>query len=398
MAPKPAMLCNNNFQKLCFSDRGEISSMSTEKETVIETLLKTFEEIESLLVKEKNENAINMPHTRKAWCCWKLRKHINQALEKMGLHIMSSKGFYDLQRYFSRDPYALASSSQLLKELIRSPERFETIYNLLQDDESKDTFKWFIKYRVAYVCIGNRASMLYPPPIDFSLWERYLKDIEAAKVEKDLYKVGSYVIRCADPIALLSSWSEEAYRLKDICEPRKGDLIIDGGAFQGDTTLWFSNHIGPEGKVYAFEPFHENYEVLMENICRNDIKNVILIQQALYNKVGAFAMIGRGQGASLVENETVAIKASTIDEFTQLHGCPRIDFIKMDIEGAEVPALEGATNTIKKFLPRLAISVYHNGSDIVTIPELIKSIEPSYRFYLRHRSNSWVDTILYAVP
>jgi len=93
----------------------------------------------------------------------------------------------ELQRYFSRDPYALVSSSQLLKEIIRSPERFEAIYSLLQDVESKETFKWFIKYRVAYACIGNRASMLYPPPIDFYLWERYLKDIEAAKVGKDLW-------------------------------------------------------------------------------------------------------------------------------------------------------------------------------------------------------------------
>jgi FkbM family methyltransferase len=372
--------------------------MSTEKGIAIEALLKTFEEIEPLLVKEKNENAINMPHTRKAWCCWKLRKYINQALEKMGLHIMSSKRFYDLQRYFSRDPYALASSFQLLEEFIRSSERFEAIYNLLQDDEFKDTFKWFIKYRVAYVCIGNTASMLYPPPIGSSLWERYLKDIEAAKVEKDLYKVGHYVIRCTDPSALLSSWSEEAYKLNGICEPKKGDWIIDGGAFQGDTTLWFSDLVGSEGKVYAFEPLDKNYNVLLENIKRNGLKNVITIPKALYRESKIYSMIGDGQGTTLVENGSCAIEATTIDEFTQSQNCPRIDLIKMDIEGSEVPALEGAISTIKKYLPRLAISVYHNGTDILAAPELIKRVEPNYSLYLRHRSNSWVDTILYAVP
>ena len=372
--------------------------MPTEKRTVIETLLETFEQIESLLIKEKNESAISMPYAQKARYYWKWRKRINQMLEKMRLHIMSSKRFRELQRYFSRDPYALVSSSQLLKEIIRSPERFEAIYSLLHDVESKETFKWFIKYRVAYACIGNRASMLYPPPIDFYLWERYLKDIEAAKVGKDLYKIGPYVIRCTDSSALLSSWLEEAYRLKGICEPRKGDWIIDGGAFQGDTTLWFSDLVGLEGKVYAFEPFNKNYNMLVENIEKNGLKNVITILKALYGESKIYSMIGEGQGAVLVENNSGAIEATTIDEFTQSQGCLRIDFIKMDIEGAEVPALEGAADTIKKFLPRLAISVYHNGSDIVTIPELIKSIEPSYRLYLRHRSNSWVDTILYAVP
>ena len=67
--------------------------MPTEKRTVIETLLETFEQIESLLIKEKNESAINMPYAQKAQCYWKWRKRINQMLEKMRLHIMSSKGF-----------------------------------------------------------------------------------------------------------------------------------------------------------------------------------------------------------------------------------------------------------------------------------------------------------------
>ena len=372
--------------------------MPTEKRTVIETLLETFEQIESLLIKEKNESATSMPYAQKAQCYWKWRKRINQMLEKMRLHIMSSKRFRELQRYFSRDPYALISSSQLLKAIIRSPGRFEAIYSLLQDVESKETFKWFIKYRVAYACIGNRASMLYPPPIDFSLWGRYLKDIEAAKVEKDLYKVGPYMIYCTDSSALLSSWLEEAYKLNGICEPKKGDWIIDGGAFQGDTTLWFSDLVGSEGKVYAFEPFNKNYNILRKNIERNYLKNVIAIPKALYRESKIYSMIGDGQGATLVENDSSTIEATALDEFVQSQNCPHIDLIKMDIEGAEVPALEGAINTIRKYTPRLAISVYHNGTDMLTVPELIKRIEPNYKLYLRHRSNSWVDTLLYAVP
>lgn len=75
--------------------------MPTEKGTVIETLLETFEQIESLLIKEKNESATSMPYAQRARCYWKWGKRVNQMLEKMGLCIIS-KRFRELQRYFSR--------------------------------------------------------------------------------------------------------------------------------------------------------------------------------------------------------------------------------------------------------------------------------------------------------
>lgn len=177
---------------------------------------------------------------------------------------------------------------------------------------------------------------------------------------------------------------------------------MDIGAFEGDTTLWFSNIVGPEGRVFAFEPFDKSYKLLVENIERNNVKNVVPIPKALYRKSGAFSMIGHGQGAALVKSNynsvdnSNTIETITLDEYTQLRNLPGVDFIKMDIEGAEVAALEGVVNTIKKHLPQLAISVYRKGSDIVAVPELIKRIEPSYKLYLHHRSKSWGDTILYA--
>lgn len=70
----------------------------------------------------------------------------------------------------------------------------------------------------------------------------------------------------------------------------------------------------------------------------------------------------------------------------------------MDIEGAELKALEGATECISKYSPQLAISVYHKPEDIIEIPMFIKSLNPKYRFWLRHYSLSWFDTVLYAVP
>ncbi|STQ87043.1 FkbM family methyltransferase [Helicobacter muridarum] len=70
----------------------------------------------------------------------------------------------------------------------------------------------------------------------------------------------------------------------------------------------------------------------------------------------------------------------------------------MDIEGAELEALKGAENTIKKYKPKLALSIYHRREDMLSIPKYLQSLNCGYRFYLR---NFWwfsVDIVLYAIP
>lgn len=375
----------------CLSTEGEIVVMSI---NMLKILLDAFERIESLLSENYMNSIAQTPLSWEAKYSHWWRKRINGALGKIGIRIVSLRQYYDS----GHDPQASASSIQSLQEVIKSPARFDAIYDLLEDDESKKTFIWFIQYRVAYALLGNKAKTVYPPPVDLLRWKKYTTDIEASKLRKDIYKVGPYRIHCTDNNALTSSWLEEVYRLKGTCEPEKGDWIIDGGAFQGDTALWFSKLVGPEGQVFAFEPFSDNYKILIENLERNKITNVIPVPKAMYNQSGVYAIAGNGQGAMLVKgNVHNNMETISIDEYTQLQNCPRVDFIKMDIEGAEVPALEGAINTIQKYSPKLAISIYHKGSDIVEIPELIKRIQPNYKLFLRHRSDSWVDTVLYAV-
>jgi hypothetical protein len=68
----------------------------------------------------------------------------------------------------------------------------------------------------------------------------------------------------------------------------------------------------------------------------------------------------------------------------------------MDIEGEEIKALVGATETIKKYKPDLAISVYHNINHIWDIPLFLKSLVPSYKLYLRTHNSYTMETILYA--
>lgn len=69
----------------------------------------------------------------------------------------------------------------------------------------------------------------------------------------------------------------------------------------------------------------------------------------------------------------------------------------MDIEGSELEALKGAVHTIQRDKPKLAICIYHKPEDMTEIPLYIKSLVPEYKFYVRHHSNCWTDTVLYAV-
>lgn len=75
----------------------------------------------------------------------------------------------------------------------------------------------------------------------------------------------------------------------------------------------------------------------------------------------------------------------------------KVTFIKMDIEGAELEALKGAVDTIKRCHPKLAICVYHKREDLITIPQFIKSIDKSYKLYLRAHYPYVSETVLYAI-
>lgn len=75
----------------------------------------------------------------------------------------------------------------------------------------------------------------------------------------------------------------------------------------------------------------------------------------------------------------------------------KIDIIKMDIEGAELEALKGAKDIIERQKPCLCLSVYHKKWDVLELPLYIKSLNPGYKFYMRHHTFGIWDTVLYAI-
>ena len=71
--------------------------------------------------------------------------------------------------------------------------------------------------------------------------------------------------------------------------------------------------------------------------------------------------------------------------------------IKLDVEGAELKALQGAEKTILQCRPKLAVCIYHKPEDIVEIPAYLLSLHSDYKFYIRHYQMSANETVLYAI-
>jgi len=181
-------------------------------------------------------------------------------------------------------------------------------------------------------------------------------------------------------------------------EPKLGDIVFDIGAYVGDTALWFSKAVGPQGKGFAFEPEPRNFEKLKANLERNKAINVIPLQLALSENDGEM-QVTSSAGSSVVTQTGMgtSVKVITIDEFVEANKLPRVDFIKMDVEGHELKVLKGAHETIKTFKPCLALSAYHRGDDLIELPKFLLELNPNYKFYLRHCTSVWGETVLYAV-
>jgi FkbM family methyltransferase len=185
-----------------------------------------------------------------------------------------------------------------------------------------------------------------------------------------------------------------------LVEVKGGDVVIDAGVGWGDTTIYLAALANqkPGGHVYAFDILEEGINALLEQCNLNPrITNLTPILQALSDKDDEQVNISSPSPGARVVNEKTekTVKTITIDTFSEQSALAKVDFIKMDIEGGEVSALVGATKIIKKFKPKLAISVYHKWDDLLVIPQLIHSIRDDYNYYLDCTTGFGGETVLY---
>ena len=173
-------------------------------------------------------------------------------------------------------------------------------------------------------------------------------------------------------------YSKNAHYLIPGFIPENGAIVIDGGVFDGGTAKVFTE-MGY--KVYGFEMDIRNFEVakkvanskgfVLENLALGSYKH-----EMRYNSTGTSGSKSNIQGNAITQ-------VTTLDAYVRENNLPRVDFIKLDVEGAELDILKGAKTTIARFKPILAISAYHKSDDFWVLMNYIKSVRPDYEFAMR---------------
>ncbi len=149
---------------------------------------------------------------------------------------------------------------------------------------------------------------------------------------------------------------------------RPGSTVVDVGANQGEYTIWAARAVGRSGRVVAFEPFSDLYHQLVDNINLNPgyPDFVTALQRGLSDEPQELTLYGDGganeglltlfpAGEMTVPKETVSL--STLDADLELLGIDRINFLKVDVEGGELPVLRGGTRAIERSRPVLMVEL-----------------------------------------
>ncbi len=174
-----------------------------------------------------------------------------------------------------------------------------------------------------------------------------------------------------------------------------GDYVIDGGAFTGDTSVVFAGAVGPNGRVFAFEPVASHVEVCTHNFARPAYENVTLLPYGISDQSVEAPPVTlpdydpgwRVRGA---------VPLARLDDLVIEGRIAKVDFIKLDVEGSELAALRGAAASLHRFKPKLAVSLYHNPDDYFEILEYLNGLGIGYRFYLAQYTMWEAETVLYA--
>ena len=211
-------------------------------------------------------------------------------------------------------------------------ELFERAYSLLADEKSRQTFLDVLNFKIS----GK---------------VKYLFDCE---YEKELL-------------------------YKDIIHLGKDETIVDLGAYDGDTIREFMTATnGQYKKIIAFEPDEKNFRKLtakteaMESIERYNLG-------AWDKKETLYFQKKKGRNSHQAD-DGIPVDFDSVDNIVK----ERVTFLKMDIEGAELKALEGAKKTITRDKPKLYVCAYHRNEDMFALPLKIKELCPEYKIYFRH--------------
>lgn len=202
------------------------------------------------------------------------------------------------------------------------------------------------------------------------------------------------------PVPLFMTTTERA--VKQAFKPEPGDIVIDVGTYIGRFTLIASKLVGPTGKVIGVEPNPNNFAILKHNIQANHSTNVVLSCVAASNREGtvrlylgesggwtsAFRSSSGGWGSSFpLSDNYIDVPCTTLDHLLKKMGLTKVDWVKIDVEGAEVEVLEGCAQILQNSEKLKVIVEIHPVADKKKLMALfeqygyeVRNLEPKATF------------------
>ena len=237
-----------------------------------------------------------------------------------------------------------------IKDIYENFSEFEHLYAILEDDESKKVLINLLAHRL---------------------------------IRDDYYLLNAF------------SAGERQYFGPDFMKYISNGVFVDCGALNGATTLEYALHVPNFKRAYVYEPLPQMYEICVKNLSFYGAARIIVRQAAVSERRYILHFDPFIEGSSRISaTGSLEVPAVSLDEDIS----EQVNFIKMDIEGAEQAAIRGAKRHISEDRPILAISVYHLPEDLHVIPHMIMELCPNYQFYLRHHMTDTNETIFYAIP
>lgn len=267
---------------------------------------------------------------------------VKKGLDDRGFENFNYLSFYKYSDFDLVKPPFIVDFEEDFKN---NKEEYEKVYNLLSDKKSKEIFENLINFKISF---------------DFDFMEGFINN------------------------------HKEQYFDKELIPNIKNCVFLDGGSYIGDTLPQIIANFPDFKKIYCCEPNSLHMSIAKRDFGLN--KKIEFINCGLgKEKVVSKEEIKQQHHG---EHDFQAQNIDTIDNLIK----EKIDFIKLDIEGAEQDALKGAKNTIKKHNPILAVCIYHKAQDWYKVPEIVLEIRDDYDIYLRHYMEGIYETVMYFIP
>jgi len=268
---------------------------------------------------------------------------VKEELDKRGFENINYLSFCKYTNFDLKEAPFIADFEEDYKN---NKSKYEYVYNLLCDEKSKEVFTKVINFKISF---------------DFKFMEGFTNN------------------------------HEEQYFDKELIPSISNINFVDGGTYIGDSLPYIIKNFPDFEKIYCIEPNSLHINIAKKSFGKYE--NIEFINCGLGNKKQVW-LDNTSENQTNCEHDYQGQNIDCLDNLIK----EKVDFIKLDIEGAEQDALIGAKNCIKKYQPILAICIYHKAQDWYKIPQIVLDICADYDIYLRHYMEGIYETVMYFIP